>query len=581
MRRFGPLLALPLALVAPASAAANPGDESGNPTEGLEEDVREAVVEFHFKPVPDLQIAIWIEDEEGNHFRDVFVTQATGTLGIGNRSGRPDFLSSWRFPYGPRPGVLPVWAHRRGKTYPKIIFHDDRPGWDNSLGWHEAYSSAEPYFCRPLTEAEQTNIFDVMSCPSPGGFSSDKGRFDPEGDISYYPPRTDLVDWNEQKDHVDAQQYATLNDLDQVTGATPGGDAQTYVIMRLSENDIPAGKLTAWIEVNLEHDENAHWEFDREDDHYVDDKLASYGVEWRGQPSVVYKVEFDPSEEGLAATTAYHGYGDEQGNDGEINSPDETISNSDGSGADRLLAYELLGKQLRFGVYSSGWQEPGEEGSCQEATLPNVLDLELEALDFDRARVDFTMPPTTADGPITDTTELQRITVYYQPGTTSLSPETLPSAVAHDYVVCDPGQVEGCDVVVQPGERVSLELDELWGEYTYQVAVTFNDRCGNESTMASASVVTPRQEFQQIDTFCFVATAAWGGNWLDEVASLRSFRDRVLGQFTVGRELVRYYYAYGPGMAKLIGGDPYLRATARTFLRPLADAASLTTVAKR
>src|SRR5690606_34492834 len=97
----------------------------------------DVLVEFHFNPVPRAQIAIWLADADGNVVRDVFVTQATGTLGIGNRPGRWDFLSSWRFPYGPRPQVLPVWAHARKKTYPKLVFHDDDDADQNSLGWHE------------------------------------------------------------------------------------------------------------------------------------------------------------------------------------------------------------------------------------------------------------------------------------------------------------------------------------------------------------------------------------------------------------------------------------------------------------
>ena len=92
------------------------------------------LVDFHFKPVPNLQIAIWLEDKDGAFVQDVFVTQATGKYGIGNRPGRWNFVSSWRAPYGPRVSALPVWAHRRGKTYPKIVFFDDDKNDQNSLG---------------------------------------------------------------------------------------------------------------------------------------------------------------------------------------------------------------------------------------------------------------------------------------------------------------------------------------------------------------------------------------------------------------------------------------------------------------
>ena len=76
----------------------------------------QALLEFHFVATADLQIAIWLTDAQGNFIADVFVTQATAKLGIGNRPGQPLFLSSWRAPYGPRAGVLPIWAHQRGRS---------------------------------------------------------------------------------------------------------------------------------------------------------------------------------------------------------------------------------------------------------------------------------------------------------------------------------------------------------------------------------------------------------------------------------------------------------------------------------
>src|ERR1044071_5512937 len=65
--------------------------------------------------------------------------------------------------------VLPVWAHKRNKLYDRIVFQDCR---ENSLGWHESISSTEPYYCRPLTPAE--NSVDAVTCPTTR-FSTDKG----------------------------------------------------------------------------------------------------------------------------------------------------------------------------------------------------------------------------------------------------------------------------------------------------------------------------------------------------------------------------------------------------------------------
>jgi hypothetical protein len=88
-------------------------------------------------------------------------------------------------------------------------------------------------------------------------------------------------------------------------------------------------------------------------------------------------------------------------------------------------------------------------------------------------------------------------------------------------------------------------------------------------------VTTPPQDFQQIDTNCFVATAAWGANWYDQVAALRGLRDRALRGNTFGRAFIAFYYAYGPTMAKLVAVDDLPRAWARIALKHLADVSGL------
>src|SRR5690606_844314 len=297
------------------------------------------LLEIHFKPVPNAQIAIWLEDADGNFVADVFVTQATGRLGIGNRPGRWDFLSSWRFPYGPRTGVLPVWAHARGKTYPKLVFHDGDVADQESLGWHENTSSPEPYFCRPLSASEHDTIAtDTMTCPSPATFQSDKGRF-ADGETSVYPPRNDLTTFEDGHDSDDVPMLSVLNDLDAVTAATPMGDRSELVTAVISAALAEQGPLVVKLEINLAHDENSHWDFDRDGDHYVDPRLELYGIEYMGQPSVVYAVQLDATQAAFVGTDAYAGYGELDGRSGTIVPPDDTISTSGGSGADRLRRY--------------------------------------------------------------------------------------------------------------------------------------------------------------------------------------------------------------------------------------------------
>jgi hypothetical protein len=538
----------------------------------------EALLEFHFDPTDDLQIAIWLEGTDGTFLQDVFVTQATAKLGIGNRSGDFLFLSSWRAPYGPRDSVLPIWAHRRGKTYPKIIFHDANLDNHTSLGFHEPTSSPETYFCRPLTPGEDASplFVDTMTCPSPATFKTDKGEFVP-GETSVYPPRNDLTNFVEDYDAPDTMMYAALNELDMISRATPVAGPYLFA-HRIRRGDVPEGPLVAWIEVSLEWDENADWEFDREDDHWVDPKLPEFGREFLGQPAVVYRVEFDPAVPSYTSVTEYAGYADWDGATGTLHPPDSTISNTDGSGADRLRIHDPFGEPARFGVYSHGWESmPGDgdgdgegesdtDGGCTTIDLPAVEHLRLTATDYNEVTATFTLPEVP-DG-------IQLSTIY----AAWITPETddFQLGAAKDVAgiprLCrDAGESDCIDA--GPGDEVSITIDHLFGNYTYTIGVFVEDVCTNRSEIAVGEVTTPVQPFQTIEGACFVATAAWGAGWTDELRVLRAFRDGFMIDTPIAADLVRTYYAYGPVLAKMIRDVPPARAAARLLLRPVVGVA--------
>jgi hypothetical protein len=539
----------------------------GTRANAAEDDV---LLEFHFQPVPGTQIAIWLEDGEGNFVQDVFVTQATGTLGIGNRPGRWDFLSSWRFPYGPRPGVLPVWAHARGTTYPKLVFHDDNPGDANSLGWHENSSSPEPYFCRPLSAEEHETIStDTLTCPSPAVFQSDKGRFSEE--TSVYPPRADLVEFEDGHDHDDVKTFSELNDLDTVTMATPNGYQPVLVTAQVPLDVAQAGPLVARIEVHLENDQNGAWAYDREDDHYVDPRLASFGIPYLGQPSVVYEAAIDASMSGFTSTDQYAGYGDIEGRDGTLNAPDGSISEDAGSGADRLQLFTLNERTFRFGVYSHGTEGGGQGedpdwGSCQNTTLPPLQDVEVEPVDFDRVRVHFTVP-NTANG------ELSAVRLFYRQGDE-------PLTAANEGIQQVAG-IDDCGEALAPGVTTWCEIDELFGSTNYQVGIAYEDRCANASDIATAAITTPQQEFAVVEGFCFVATAAWGAPWDNKVQALRWVRDRYLERSPFGQSVIDFYYYASPPFASMIARSETARGMARSALGPVAELAELATQSER
>src|SRR5688572_9013104 len=54
------------------------------------------------------QIVAWVEDANGVYVDTVFITQQTGSYGLGNRPGRYDFNSGPKWPYGRRVNVFPI-----------------------------------------------------------------------------------------------------------------------------------------------------------------------------------------------------------------------------------------------------------------------------------------------------------------------------------------------------------------------------------------------------------------------------------------------------------------------------------------
>src|SRR2546423_11501560 len=106
------------------------------------------------------QIVAWIEDTAGNYVDTIYITQATGTFGIGNRPGDFRLNSGPSWPYGRRATTFPIWAHKQPLRWPELVFQDAR---DAELSHSSSQSSIENHFCRPTGGTE----LDSMTCPSP------------------------------------------------------------------------------------------------------------------------------------------------------------------------------------------------------------------------------------------------------------------------------------------------------------------------------------------------------------------------------------------------------------------------------
>jgi len=237
------------------------------------------------------QIAVWLETADHALVDTIMVTSLTATRGIGNRPGVWNFRSGPKFPYGKRWMALPLWAYARGKLFDAVFMQDDRETW---MGFHEAHSSRETFFCRPVTPQEINLGVDVITCPSQN-FNSAKGKLE-SATKSYYPPRNDVTMFtNSDCDtvvgtlatcHVSAADYGALNDLDAVAAATPVY-GQPYARTWHIPATLPEGDYAIAVEVNKEFDTNASHSHVA----YQDENLPTYGIDGNfGQPSVLYRV---------------------------------------------------------------------------------------------------------------------------------------------------------------------------------------------------------------------------------------------------------------------------------------------------
>src|SRR5512139_4059479 len=150
------------------------------------------------------QIVAWIEDPAGSYVDTVFITQQTGTYGLGNRPGRADFNSGPRWPYGRRLAVFPVWSHRHGMQWDEVVFQN---GDESNLSHPFNESSRENRFCRPIMSSE--NLWDTGTCAS--AVFTDKGVLSPTAK-SLYPPRNDVIRGTPDDPSVDM--FAMLNPFD-------------------------------------------------------------------------------------------------------------------------------------------------------------------------------------------------------------------------------------------------------------------------------------------------------------------------------------------------------------------------------
>jgi len=501
------------------------------------------VVDVEFTPAPDLQIAIWLEKVDGTYVDTLYLTQLTGTYGLGNRPGIKDFNSSWHWPYGRREFALPIWAHRTGKTFPKVVFQNQD---ETNLSHPLSESSAEPFYCRPLIDGEPQ--WDTQTCSS--AVYTDKGKLSTI-ETSVYPPRADLT----MKQGIDDPAVATYKDLDPfdaVSEATPQGGMDITTSWPIP-TDLPPGAYVIWVETSQESDFNGTYNATTYPPPTRSDGTplpwSNYGLPARGQPSVVYKIPITIGTDQTVATTSdYAGYGDPEGNDGTLHAPDATITtDTPGSGAARLqLTADGSGGTFRVRVQA-------------------------------RPEFDSIRPGPASDGKVVNTDERSATVTFVEPGDDNLSGTVMGYEIryrANDPITAD-NFLKSTPIMetvnpVGPGTTQSITIGGLLPQTDYYIGIRAFDECKNLGDLLIIHATTTPRMPGYVDA-CFVATAAYGSIMANDVELLRRFRDQYLQSNVLGELAVETYYSVGPAVAGVVDQSDGLRGMARAVLAPVVE----------
>ena len=517
-------------------------------------DAPKQCLDVQFTPSDHLQIVAWIETSSGAYVDTIYITQQVGSFGLGNRPGRFDFNSGPLWPYGRRITTFPVWAHHHGMSFPAVLFQNDpsddlaycsgltgaayQSCGENDLSHPFDQSSHELHFCRPMMLGETG--WDAGTCATTA--YTDKGRFSSTA-IALYPPRTDLQRATSDSPSVD--QYKANNPFDAVSQPTPIGGTASHAPWPVP-SDLAAGDYVMWVEVAKEFDFNATYNATTYPGP-ADIGWSGYGVPYRGQPSIVYRVPFTigSSPNISAATTTYAGYGDPTGADGDVRPPDATITDTTpGTGAARLELVADGGAMYRVRVVTK---------ATDAAALPGApAQLQPVAVETTSLTLSFVEPGIGTTGAAVTGYDL-RIRAS-EPITADNFADSMP--------------VTARVIPRAPGSLQTFELTGLLPETDYWIGVRAYDGCHDDGDLAIALVTTAPRTSGAVDA-CFVATAAYGSILANDVELLRHFRDAALESNVIGELGVETYYTFGPAVAGVVGESDLLRRSARSVLAPL------------
>ena len=336
--------------------------------------------------------------------------------------------------------------------------------------------------------------------------------------------------------------YKMLNPFDAVSHATPVGGVSPGI--RWAGPHIGAGDYTVFVEVSKEFDMNATYNPTTFPPPMV--SFKEYGLPYRGQPSVVYRVPITIASSPVISTTQdYAGYGDPTGNDGTIRLPDSTITTSTpGSGASRLELVTDGVAMYRVRVSATPVLD----------NLPPAAPLELDATSIGDGAASLRFLAPGDDG------QIGKVAGY------EVRLRADSELTVDNFSASMP--VTATIVPADPGKLQTFDVSGLLPSTDYWVGVRAFDKCHNPGAIVVTRFTTADRKIGEVNA-CFIATAAYGSTMANEVELLRHVRDSLLRSSVLGELAIETYYTFGPAVAGVVGESELLRATARQVLTPV------------
>ncbi len=134
------------------------------------------------------------------------------------------------------------------------------------------------------------------------------------------------------------------------------------------------------------------------------------------------------------------------------------------------------------------------------------------------------------------------------------------------------GDIVAVPIILCPEDHEPMDIKGVEVRETEEKKLFFRSSTEKHEHLKYECPACGRYYFHDLERTregCFIATAAYGTPFAQEINVLRNFRDSYLVHKNWGRKLVSVYYTLSPPIAEKIKKSEPLKKAVRTFLTPV------------